>query len=59
VYFLMGTMLTTDVCNIATVGEVFEADSSKTTSYTGRIVPTWNHLRTACTRDFSQGAVFS
>jgi len=57
VHLLTFLQLTTDVCNAATVGEVFEADSSKAASYTGRIMPAWNQLRTACTEDFSQGAV--
>jgi len=58
VILLVSIVLTVGICDVAAVGEVGEADGSKATSYTGRTLPAWNQPRTACTRDFSQGAVF-
>lgn len=58
VILLVSIVLTVGICDVAAVGEVGEADGSKATSYTGRTLPAWNQPRTACPRDFSQGAVF-
>jgi len=48
VHFMMCMVVVTIVCYVAAVGEVVEADSSKTATYAGRIMPVWNQFRTAC-----------